>query len=75
MNYIFPGLLIVGGIIFFIWCLKIHKKSPHKKWLIAAGILSAGIIYSGATTVQNIYKASTKQWNIPEDDSHHPTKK
>jgi hypothetical protein len=55
--------------------LRVHKQSPHKKWLIAAGILSAGIIYSDATTVQNIYKGSTKQWSIPEDGNHHPIKK
>lgn len=75
MMYVFAGLEIAGGIIFFIWCMKIHKRSPNKQWLIAAWILSTGIVLSGAITVHNVYRGNNMEWEIHEDGSRRPIKK
>ena len=75
MMYVFAGLEMAGGIIFFIWCMKIHKRSPNKPWLIAACILSAGIVLVGAISAHNVYRGSNMEWEISEDGSRRLIKK
>ena len=69
MTYVFAGLEIAAGICFFIWCMKIHKRSPNKSWLIAAWILSVGIVLAGVVSAHDEYRVSNMEWEIREDGS------
>jgi hypothetical protein len=73
--YIFAGFEIAGGIIFFIWCTKIHRKSSNKQWLIASWILSVGFVLAGVISIRDEYnRMSNMEWEIREDGSRRPIK-
>lgn len=52
----FSLLAIVLGICFFIWCLIIHKRAPNKMWLLASGLLSVSIVFSGLINLPDTYR-------------------